>query len=327
MKKLCLHTFEEIISVENLLEAWSELVKGKRRRIDVQEFEFRLMENIFALHRRLMSGMYQHGTYKAFSVSDPKRRRIHKANMTDRLLHRAIYRKLYPFFDQTFISDSFSCRIGKGTHKALDRFRRFAWQGSHNHRQTIWVLKCDIRKFFASIDHDVLMRVIDEQPTDKRVVRLLRTIVESFHTLPRKGLPLGNLTSQLFANVYMNIFDQYVKCRLQVKHYLRYADDFVLLFHDRNYLLAALDLARDFLSHELQLDLHPEKIEISTFASGIDFLGWTHFSDHRILRTVTKRRIFAAIVGGASMVTIESYKGTLSHGNTRMLFDRITRFS
>ena len=153
MKVQLVHKFEDIISVDNLLEAWREFVKGKRGKKDVQDFSLHLADNIIALNRELTSKTYRHGGYKAFNISDPKPRSIHKANVRDRLLHHAIYRILYPFFDRVFIADSYSCRIGKGTHKALNRFRQFAFVVSKNNTRTCWVLKCDIKKFFANIDH------------------------------------------------------------------------------------------------------------------------------------------------------------------------------
>ena len=127
MKIQLRHTFEDIISVDNLLEAWKEFVRGKRQKRDTQEFSFRLMDNVLLLHRELADRMYRHGGYHAFNISDPKPRNIHKASVRDRLVHHAIYRVLYPFFDRVFIADSYSCRIGKGTHKALNRFRSFCY--------------------------------------------------------------------------------------------------------------------------------------------------------------------------------------------------------
>lgn len=301
--------------MENLLDAWGEFVAGKRGRHDVQVFEFHLMDNMLALHRRLLNGTYRHGPYAAFAISDPKPRKIHKASVADRVVHRAIYRKLYPFFDRAFIADSFSCRDGKGTHRAMERFRRFAFQVSRNHRRTAWALKCDVRKFFASIDHDVLMRIVGERIADERVIRLLDMIVRSFHAEPGKGLPLGNLTSQLLANVYMDMFDQYVKHQMRVAHYVRYADDFVFLSADRDYLVVALSVVREFLSRELKLELHPNKIELRTLASGVDFLGWVHFPDHLVLRTTTKRRVRKALRADASASIVASYRGLLGHGN------------
>ncbi|MEK7538055.1 MAG: reverse transcriptase domain-containing protein, partial [Patescibacteria group bacterium] len=221
------HQFEEIISVDNLLLAWKEFVLGKRNKADVQTFALHLMDNILQLHADLANGSYQHGPYEQFHIADPKPRLIHKASVRDRLLHHAVYRVLYPFFDRTFIADSYSCRNNKGTHKALKRFKRMSNRVGHNDRRTVWVLKCDIRKFFASIDQQVLLAMLCRYIPDKKVIALLQNIIESFSISPGQGLPLGNLTSQLFANVYMNDFDQFVKHRLKANPYIRYADDFI----------------------------------------------------------------------------------------------------
>ncbi len=305
--------------------AWQEFVRGKRARRDVQEFDLDLMVNLFTLHEQLVTFRYRHSPYHAFNVSDPKPRNIHKATVADRIVHRALYRRLYPFFDRTFIADSFSCRNGKGTHKALDRFRRFAWQESQNHTRTIWVLKCDIRMFFASIDHGVLLRLLDDRIADKRILWLAQRIIGSFHSgAPGKGLPLGNLTSQLFANVFMDPLDQFAKHFLKAKRYIRYADDFVFLSSDREFLLAVLDIIRRFLPDQLKLTLHPDKIVLKTIASGVDFLGWVHFPDHRVLRTATKRRAVRAVSAGAGLATIVSYRGLLGYGNTRELASHLS---
>ncbi len=160
MKRQFAKSFGEIASVGNLLEAWREFLSGKRGKRDVQEFQLRLMDNILALHRDLVNGTYRHGGYEAFKISDPKPRDIHKASVRDRLVHHAIYRQLYPFFDRTFTADSFSCRDEKGTLAALNRFRSFGRAASKNHTRTCWVLKCDIRKFFANIDHVTLVEIL-----------------------------------------------------------------------------------------------------------------------------------------------------------------------
>ena len=157
MKRQFVHTYNDIISLENLLEAWHEFLNGKRGRADVQLFERDLMKNIIALHNDLLNKTYSHGGYHAFNISDPKPRNIHKASVRDRLLHRALYRELYPFFDRTFMADSYSCRLGKGTHKALNRFQTFGRRTSKNHTKTVWVLKCDVRKFFAPVDQEILI--------------------------------------------------------------------------------------------------------------------------------------------------------------------------
>jgi len=311
------HDFEEIIRIENLLQAWSEFSSGKCDKRDVQEFYLDLMDNILALHNDLISHNYQHDAYVRFNIYDPKPRNIHKATVRDRLLHRAIYRKLYPFFERVFISDSYSCRVNKGVHKALDRFKEFAYQASKNDTKTCWVLKGDIKQFFASINHEALMSILQEYIEDKDLLWLLGKIVKSFSGSKKNtGLPLGNLTSQLFVNIYMNEFDRFIKSNIKANHYIRYADDFVIFSEDKEWLQRKIIPIRKFLKENLFLELHPDKLFIKTLRSGVDFLGWIHFFNHRILRTKTKQRILKRIDKNPNPETLQSYFGLLSHGNT-----------
>jgi len=317
------HGFEEIISIENLLAAWQEFVKGKRNKKDVQEFSLHLMDNIFSLYRDLLNHSYKHGGYQAFKINDTKPRDIHKATVRDRLLHHAIYRKLYPFFDRTFIADSYSYQINKGTHKAINKFREYAHIVSKNNTQTCWVLKCDIRKFFANIDHAILSKILNEYIPDKDIVNLLENIINSFSVKPGVGLPLGNLTSQLLVNIYMNKFDQFVKHQMKVKYYIRYADDFVFLEQDKKKLEEYILVVEKFLWDELKLEMHPDKVFIKTLSSGVDFLGWINFADHRVLRTATKRRMMRKLQENSKKEAINSYLGMLEYGNGRKLQSQI----
>jgi len=345
-------TFDDIISLENLFLTWQEFLSGKKKKKDVQEFGRDLADNILALHEDLSNKTYEHGGYESFYVNDPKRRHIHKAAVRDRLLHHAIYRILYSFFDKTFIADSYSCRLNKGTHRALNCFRAMAGQVGKNHTRTVWVLKCDIKKFFASIDHEILLNILKEYILDKNILWLLKNVVDSFGsdeiaTLPptpshqgrgditggiaaprqggarndkNVGLPLGNLTSQLFANVYMNVymnvFDQWVKHKLKAEYYLRYADDFVFLSENREHLLDVIPRIKKFLTEELKLTLHPDKIFLKTIYSGVDFLGWVNFPRHRVLRRTARRRMLAHISENPTQETLQSYLGLLKHGDT-----------
>jgi len=213
---------------------------------------------------------------------------------------------------------------------------------SKNYTKQCFVLKCDIRKFFASIDHTVLLSILEKYIKDENIMQLLSNVIGSFgfngchprvtscHSRengnlvldPRireddkQGLPLGNLTSQLFANVYMNIFDQFVKRTLKIKYYIRYADDFVFLSDDKQCLEALLPVVSNFLFSKLILSLHPDKVFIKTFSSGVDFLGWVHFPNHRVLRTVTKRRMFRRIKETCKKEeTVSSYLGMIRWGN------------
>jgi len=309
--------------LDNLLLAWQEFIKGKRGRKDVQEFSLNLMDNILSLHHDLANLTYKHGEYQAFNINDPKPRNIHKAGVRDRLLHHAIYGILYLFFNRTFISDSFSCRINKGTHKALNRFRRFFRKVNQNNTKTCWVLKCDIRRFFDNIDHDILIEILDKYIPDRHIIWLLKKVIDSFQARPGKGLPLGNLTSQLFVNIYMNEFDQYITHKLKAKYYVRYADDFVILSQDKSWLEELTFRIGDFLQEKLQLELHPNKVYIKTIFSGVDFLGWVHFPGHRILRTTTKRRMFKKLAKNNKEEVVASYLGLLKHGNTSKIIKDI----
>jgi len=323
MKARYAENFKKIASAENLLEAWQEFLTGKRGKPDVQEFQLRLMDNILSLRDDLVNGTYRHGGYEAFKISDPKPRDIHKASVRDRLVHHAIYRVLYPFFDQTFISDSFSCRNGKGTHAAMNRFRTFARIVSKNDMRTCWVLKGDIRKFFANVDHTVLMGILKSYIPDGRIIKLSEEVIGSFSSAPGIGLPLGNLTSQLFVNIYMNEFDQFVKHTLKARHYLRYADDFIVLSGNREWLEIILPEMRNFLANRLILALHPKKVSIKTLASGVDVLGWVHFPDHRVLRTTTKRRAISRVAADSNEQRVASYLGMLKHGNGKKIKNQI----
>lgn len=320
-KRKLAYTYNDITSLENLLEAWKEFVRGKRNKKDVQEFELRLMDNIFTLHRNLSTKTYYHSSYEAFNISDPKPRNIHKAQVRDRLLHHAIYRILYPFFDTTFIADSYSCRKEKGTHKALKRFAIFGKKVSQNNTKTVWVLKCDVRKFFASIDQKILLDILKERISDSDILWLLTEVISSFSSTEKgKGLPLGNLTSQLLVNIYMNEFDQFMKHQVKARYYIRYADDFVIFSQDKKWLQRVLLQIQAFLKLRLDLDLHPNKVSIETLASGVDFLGWVHFSRHRVLRTATKKRMWRTIQEKkGKKETVQSYLGMLKHGNAYTL--------
>lgn len=322
-KKKYYATYDNIISIENLLDAWKSFQRDKRNKKDVQVFEYRLMENLLSLHEDLRNKTYIHGGYKAFKINDPKPRDIHKASVLDRVLHHLLYQTLAPFYFPLFIADSYSCQDNKGTHKALRRFQQFGHRMSKNHTRQCYVLKCDIKKFFASIDQGVLMRILKERIVDQDIIWLLSRVIESFSsvqlgkaipTAPQcggQGLPLGNLTSQLLVNIYMHEFDQYVKQSLKVECYIRYADDFVVFSENKKHLVDILAKVKMFLGEKLQLTMHPNKVSIETLGGGVDFLGWVHFPHHRVLRTTTKKRMMRKL----SEKNRGSYLGMLKHGN------------
>lgn len=323
--KIFHNIFSEIISLENLFLAWDEFKKGKRNKLDVQEFEYNLENNIFQLHHELKTKTYQHSYYTAFSIQDPKPRKIHKTCVKDRVLHHAVFRILYFIFDKSFIFDSYSCRIKKGTHRAINRLENFCGKLSKNNTKNIFVLKCDIRKFFDSVDQLILLKLIKKKIQDDNIIWLIAKIIKSFEKEKDRGLPLGNVTSQLFANIYLNELDQFIKHKLKVKYYVRYCDDFVILSDNNQNLEKFISQIRDFLKQTLKLVLHPDKIIIRKYHQGIDFLGYVVFPHYRVLRTKTRQRIFGKIKKRHqdlqdSLITekffnqsLQSYFGILKH--------------
>jgi len=313
--KIYKNVFNKIISPENLFAAWDEFKKGKQKKPDVQQFERYLEQNIFQLHRELKRKTYRHGPYTSFYINDPKPRHIHKALARDRIVHHAVFKTLYPLFDPTFINDSYSCRENKGTHKGVRQLASFLRKASKNNTLPCYVLKCDIKKFFHSVDHTDLITLVSKHICGHNAVRLIREIVESFPT----GIPIGNLTSQLLANIYLNELDQYVKHLLKIPYYIRYTDDFVIVDNSPEKLKKWLCAIHDFLGYALQLELHPQKVILLKYHQGIDFLGYITFPHHALLRTKTKRRIMKKVSSGISEQSFQSYLGVLSHASTYKL--------
>ena len=305
--------FDCIASLENLFIAWREFRRGKKARLDIQQFELNLEDQLFLLHEDLIRRSYIHNTYTPFYITDPKLRHIHKATVRDRVVHHAVFRVLEPIFDKTFIHDSYSCRTGKGSHRAVCRLEQFLRPASQNNHQNVYALKCDIRKFFDSIDQRVLFDIIGATIKDKATQELVQVILKSFSRTPGIGLPLGNVTSQLFANIYMNEFDQFVKHNLKIKQYLRYCDDFIVLGHNPEELMRMAVTMDEFLKNHLRLSLHPNKIIIRKWSQGIDFLGYVVLPFHRVLRTRTKRRILRKVRVGITNQSLQSYLGILKH--------------
>lgn len=308
--------YQELTSIENLFQAWDEFKKGKTRKADLQIFERHLEDNLFGLQKTLVSKVYCHGNYEDFYVQDPKRRHIHKAVVADRVVHHLLYKYLYDLFDSTFIFDSYSCRLSKGTHKAVDRLEIFTRKVSKNYTCPCWALKCDVRKFFASIDRQTLLDLLERWVIDRDILWLLTEVIESFPG----GIPLGNLTSQIFANIYLDRLDQFIKSELKIKYYLRYADDFIMLANDRKYLEDLIDPIKIFLFDHLKLELHPEKVIFRKLDWGIDFLGYVVLPHYRLPRTKTKRRVFRKLELGIMSKNFnqswQSYLGYLSHADS-----------
>lgn len=321
--------YGDLIRIENIFQAWNEFKVGKRKKKDVQVYERNLEDNLFTLHEELRKKIYKHGKYEEFYVHDPKRRHIHKASVQDRVLHHLLYKYLYPLYDINFIFDSYSCRLEKGTHKGIKRLEQFTRKVSKNYTKTSFALKLDIKKFFASVDHEVLSKLFYRNIKDKDILGLLSEVLNSFNSEvgEGKGIPLGNLTSQIFANIYMNELDQFIKHNLKVKYYLRYADDFLLLSNSKKELENCLPSIREFLEKELELELHPNKIIFRELDWGIDFLGYIVLPHYILPRTKTKKRLFKKLkekIGEENFdQSLQSYLGYLTHANSFKLTQKL----
>lgn len=294
-----------------MFAAWERFSDGKHSKADVMAFEFRLEDNLFALRDSLLSGEYRHDPYQPFTIYDPKQRRIHKATVKDRVVHQAIVNVVEPLFEPRFIHDSYSCRVGKGTHAAVDRLHLFLRQASSNDTRTVYVLKCDIKKFFASVDHGILLALLMRRVRDPKTIIVLEHVIASFCVGNRQGIPLGNLTSQLFANIYLHGLDRSVKMVLREKYYLRYCDDFVIASESRERLSGVTRRIETFLNQELKLALHPNKVFIRTWGQGVDFLGYVLFPHATVLRRKTAKRMLRR----ASQDNLASYLGVCSHAD------------
>ena len=310
-----LSSFDYIRSITSLFQAWSKFSRGKRSRLDVLVYERSLEENILELADVLQQGQFQHGPYVPFTIWDPKQRQIHKATVQDRLIHQAIVSGIEPLFERQFIHDSYSCRKYKGTHAAVNRLRHFLNQASHNNTQTVYALKCDVKQFFASVDHKILVNLLNQQVGDARTINLLNVVINSFSDAPGKGIPLGNLTSQLFANVYLHQLDWFMKHGLRERFYIRYCDDFIVLSTDRQHLLDLVEPITRFLQERLALTIHPHKVTVRSWNQGVDFLGYVLKPHHTVLRHKTKQRALRRV----SSLNLSSYLGLCSHADAHEL--------
>ena len=283
------------------------------------------MENIVQLNAGLNSLQYKNSNYQEFKVVDPKPRIIHKASVRDRLVHHAIYRIFYSDFDKIFIFDCYSCRKSKGTHRAFARLIDFSRKQSKNYCKSCWALKIDIKKFFHSIDHQILLKLLSNKVSDPKAIWLLGQVVESFHSSPNKGMPLGNLTSQLFANIYLDPLDRFIKHKMRVKYYLRYADDLLILAQDKQTLAVYLLDIQKFIE-DIKLVIHPEKIFYRKLTWGIDFVGYEIHKQFNLPRRKTVKRISRNLHRSSKEElekSLPSYLGYLKHTNAFSLSKKL----
>jgi len=316
--------YKKITDLNNLFYAFREFRRGKRKKREVAEFELNLEENIFALKKELDSFSYEHGGYFSFKIFDPKARIIHKAEVRDRIVHQALFRVLYPIFDRSFIFDSYSSRLKKGTHQAVKRLNGFVRKESANYKKPCFAVKLDVEKFFYHIDHKILLELIKEKITCPETLWLTKKIIDSYSSDSDKGLPLGNVTSQLFANIYLDSLDKFVKQELKEKYYLRFCDDLIFLREDAGFDGRVSKIKR-FIKTKLLLRVKIDKLKVRKLKWGFDFLGYVILPYHLVLRTKTKKRMFLKIREKKKMLDmgllsfqefnqfLNSYLGLLRH--------------
>lgn len=339
--------YPAIYDFENLHEAYLSARKNKRYRGDVLEFTARLEENLIQLQNELIYKMYEVGRYREFYVYEPKKRLIMALQFRDRVIQWAIYRHLNPWFDKQFIYDSYGCREGKGTHRAADRLQYWMRQVNRKNER-YYYLKLDISKYFYRVDHRILMNILRKKIEDKDLLGLLDRIVNCEHTAfglpaftdpadcPKEdrlldtGMPIGNLSSQLFANIYLNELDQYTKQELRLHYYIRYMDDIIILHQDKRYLHEVKDEIEAFLWDSLRLNLN-KKTAIRPISQGVEFVGFRMFATHRKLKKASVKKmksrlkyVRAAFERGeidaeSLRATEASYLGVMKHFNSHGL--------
>ncbi|MBI5347198.1 MAG: group II intron reverse transcriptase domain-containing protein [Candidatus Aenigmarchaeota archaeon] len=348
MAKTYENLYERLCSFENLHLAYRKARKNKRHKKSIIEFELLLEENLLQLKHELETMTYDPRPMKQFVIRDPKTRVISASAFRDRVVHHALCNIIEPIFDKAFIYDSYANRKGKGTLAALNRFDYFVRKLSANgkllpnakdNNQIFgYALKADIRHYFDSVDHEVMMRVIGRRIKDEKLLWLIKKILDNYNGEKQhnaqgasigsgKGMPIGNLTSQFFANVYLNELDYFVKHKLKAKRYIRYVDDFVILDASKEKLESYKPAINAFLK-TIKLELHPQKSKVVPLQSGVKLLGFRIFYNYKLLKRSNARRIphrvqnFIELYADGIMDTyeifesMEGWNAYAMHGNT-----------
>ena len=298
------HLFEKVYSLENLNCAWRKARKGKTKKKYVIEFERNLENNLDQLKQELITQTYTPRKLNRFIIKDPKTRVIHSSYFRDRIVHHALVNILEPIYERIFISDSIASRKEKGALYGIRRFDKFKRKVSQNGKliqhpfsnNSIqgFCLKADIKHYFQTVNQEILLTILSKKIKDKKVINLIKVILQTYGS-SSFGMPLGNLTSQFFANVYLNELDYFIKHKLEAKYYLRYVDDFVILHESKNQLEIWKQHIELFLENRLKLSLHKQKSKIIPLSKGIDFVGFRNFYYFKLLRKrnvrIFKRKI------------------------------------
>lgn len=316
------------IELEDLFQAYYDCRKNKRRTANALLFELDFEDNIVQLWRDINNGVYYPGRSIAFIVTEPVQREVFAADFRDRIVHHLIINKLNKYFEERFIDDSYSCREGRGTLYGVKKIAGYLRECSQNYTKDCYILKMDIKSFFMSIDKKLLFKkvrelVLDSYFADDRdlLIELIYRIIFNapekncyikgkksdwkglppskslFTSAPYKGLPIGNLTSQIFANYYMSEFDDFVTQTCGIKYYGRYVDDFVVIHEDKQYLISLQKRFREFMKKRLLLTLHPNKVYLQHYSKGVKFIGSVIKPNREYIGNRTKGNLYAKLQG------------------------------
>lgn len=326
MSKTIKKQFYEKLTFEKLLEAHRRAAEGKNTHSDVILFEMDLESNISNLLYKIKNKKYHMGKYHEFYVYEPKKRLIKSLPYVDRVVHQWYVEEfIKPFFCPRFISDSYACLVDKGAHKAVEKMQSYMRIMKRKYGE-YYVLKCDIRKYFYTIDKNILFSILERNIRDKELLEFTKVLIFDGDT-EEKGIPIGNYTSQFFANIYLNELDHYVKEVLRVKYYIRYMDDFILLVETKDEAIRLKKLITEFIETNLKLELN-EKSRYYPNKMGVDFCGYRIFETHRLLRKRSKTKIKKLIRNWNKFYALDeldiptviqrwnSWRGHARHANT-----------
>ena len=279
MPKTINHLWSSITDYQALYRAYIEARKTKRYSPEVLEFEHRLEENLINIQHRLVWGEWSPGPWRIFTIREPKVRTIHAPPFADRVVHHALVAAIRPHLERKMVYDSYACRTGKGTHRAMLRVREFVRKACDGGNRA-YALHTDVSKYFPSINHDILVEILKRTIRGKDTMRLCETIIRD-NGFDGRGLPIGALTSQLFANVYLDQMDHHVKDNLGIRWYVRYMDDTMTISRDKRKLWEVRNEIDEFLTYRLSLRLNP-KTALYPISQGVDFCGYRTWP-HRVL--------------------------------------------
>lgn len=296
------------ISLENIWRSWFEFRRGKKRTIEFEYFQYNLEENLYQLFVELNGENYHHGQYQKFVVTDNKRREISVAKIRDRVVHRLVYEYLVDIYDHTFIYDAWSCRRAKGLVGAIERTQNFL----HKYQKS-FVWRTDITKFFESVNQETLFSFVSRRVHDTRALQIMQEIIKSYYdhnheeATSQKGMPIGNLTSQIFANIYLNELDRFVKNTLKPQAYVRYGDDFIVIEKEKQILEIKRARVIDFIEQKLFLEINKKHDIIIPVKQGLHFLGIEIFPNGRRL----KNRNWIRAQERLNIQNMASYRGLI----------------